>query len=64
MKVKLSNCKKRELRKKFYSLKPTVMVGQRGLSEAAIIELNTVLETNRLIKVCFSSKDKSGREKC
>ena len=65
MKINLSNIEKKALRKKAYSLKPVVMIGQKGLTEAVIAEIDIALITHELIKVRIRGADKNKRnEQC
>ena len=65
MKKNLSNIKKRELRKKAYSLKPFVMVGQHGLTDAVLAEIDVALNAHELIKIRIRGGDKNKRkEQC
>ena len=65
MKIKLSNIKKKELRKKAYSLKPFVMIGQNGLTDAVLSEINVALNAHELIKIRIRGADKNIRfEQC
>ena len=65
MKKILSNIKKKELRKKSYSLKPFVMIGQHGLTNAVISEINIALNAHELIKIRIRGADKKKRyEQC
>ena len=59
----LSNNFKKELRKKAYSLKPFVIVGQHGLTEAVIAEINVALNAHELIKIRIRETDKNKRSK-
>ena len=59
----LSNSFKKELRKKAYSLKPFVIVGQHGLTEGVIAEINVALKAHELIKVRLRESDKNKRSK-
>ena len=43
MKKNLSNIEKKILRKKGYSLKPVVMVGKNGLTDAVLTEIDVSL---------------------
>ena len=47
----LTNTQKRDLRRRSHSLKPVVMVGQNGVSEAVILEVDRALSDHELIKV-------------
>tara|TARA_B100001059_G_scaffold233433_1_gene273458 strand:+ start:1196 stop:1477 length:282 start_codon:yes stop_codon:yes gene_type:complete len=65
MKINLSNIKKKELRKKAYSLKPYVMIGQRGLTDAVLAEIDVALNTHELIKIRIRGGDRKVRsEQC
>ena len=59
----LSNNFKKELRKKAYSLKPFVIVGQHGLADAVIAEINVALNAHELIKIRIRETDKNKRSK-
>ena len=61
MKINLSNIKKKELRKKAYSLKPFVIIGQRGLTDAVLDEIDVALNAHELIKVRIREADKKVR---
>ncbi len=50
------------LRKKGHALKPVVRIGNAGLSEAVIKELDLALEHHELIKVKTPSADKGARD--
>ena len=65
MKKNLSNIKKKELRKKAYPLKPFVMIGQRGLTDAVLTEIDVALNAHELIKIRIRGADKIKRsEQC
>ena len=65
MKIKLSNIKKKELRKKAYSLKPFVIIGQHGLTAAVLAEIDVALNAHELIKIRIRGADKNKRsEQC
>ena len=65
MKKNLSNVEKKALRKKAYSLKPFVMIGQRGLTNAVLAEVDVALNAHELIKVRIRGADKKKRtEQC
>ena len=63
MKIKVSNIKKKELRKKAYSLKPFVMIGQHGLTDAVLAEIDVALNAHELIKIRIRGGDKNKRSK-
>lgn len=60
---KISNIKKKELRKKAFSLKPFVMIGQHGLTEAVLAEIDISLNAHELIKIRIRGGDKNQRLK-
>ena len=63
--MRLTNIKKKELRKKAYSLKPVVIIGQRGLADTVIDEIDVALNTHELIKIRIRGADKKVRsEQC
>ena len=65
MKKKLSNIEKKKFRKKAYSLKPFVMIGQQGLTDAVLVEIDIALNAHELIKIRIRGADKNKRsEQC
>ena len=65
MKKNLSNIDKKELRKKGYSLKPFVMIGQHGLTDAVLAEIDVTLNAHELIKIRIRGASKNKRfEQC
>ena len=57
--------KKKVLRKKAQSLKPVVMIGQHGLTDAVLAEVDIALNAHELIKVRIRGADKNKRtEQC
>ena len=61
----LSNSKRKELKKKAYSLKPIIMIGQNGLTDAVIKEIDIALNHHELSKVRAKGSDKDERnEQC
>ena len=65
MKENLSNIEKKALRKKAHSLKPVVMIGQHGLTDAVLAEIDIALKAHELIKVRIRGVDKNKRtEQC
>ena len=65
MKQNLSSVKIKELRKKAYSLKPFVMIGQHGLTDAVLAEIDIALNAHELIKIRIRGADKNKRsEQC
>ena len=61
MKKNISNIKKKELRKRAYSLKPFVMIGQHGLTDAVLAEIDGALHAHELIKIRIRGGDKNKR---
>ena len=61
MKSILSNLKKKALRAKAHSLKPSVIIGQHGLTEAVLAEIDVALNAHELIKVRIRGADKIKR---
>ena len=49
------------LRGKAHNLKPVVMLGQKGLTEAVLNELDIALEHHELVKVKLSVDDREQR---
>ena len=65
MKKNLSNIEKKALRKKAHSLKPVVMIGQHGLTDAVLAEIDIALNAHELIKIRIRGLDKNKRtEQC
>ena len=65
MKKNLSDVEKKALRKKAHSLKPVVMIGQHGLTDAVLAEVDIALNAHELIKVRIRGADKDKRtEQC
>ena len=65
MKSTLSNLEKKALRAKAHSLKPSVIIGQHGLTEAVLAEIDVALNAHELIKVRIRGADKNKRiEQC
>lgn len=60
----LSSSEIRALRAKLHPLKPVVMVGAKGLTEAVIKETNVALEAHELIKVKIMADRDTRREIC
>lgn len=65
MKKNLSDIEKKALQKKAHSLKPVVMIGQHGLTDAVLTEVDVALNAHELIKVRIRGADKDERtEQC
>ena len=50
------------LRSKCHDLKPVVMMGQKGLTEAVLNELDIALDHHELIKIKLSMDDRDARK--
>ena len=59
----ITAAQKRFLRSKAHRLKPVVMVGQHGLSENVMHEINQALDVHELIKVKLSVGDREEKKK-
>ena len=57
----LNSTQIRALKKLAHSLKPVVMVGQHGLSESVLAEIDSTLDIHELIKVKLAGADKTDR---
>jgi RNA-binding protein len=60
--MSLTSAQIRELKKLAHPLKPVVIVGQHGLSENVISEIDSTLDIHELIKVKLAGADKANRE--
>ncbi|MDC0430782.1 ribosome assembly RNA-binding protein YhbY [Candidatus Thioglobus sp.] len=60
--TKLTNNQKKFLRSKGHNLKPVVMIGQHGLSEAVLSELESSLETHELLKIKVRGDDREDKQ--
>jgi RNA-binding protein len=59
--VALSNPQKRHLRSLAHHLKPVVMIGQHGMKDSILEELEIALDSHELIKVRVSNDDRDER---
>jgi RNA-binding protein len=59
----ITAAQKRFLRSKAHHLKPVVMLGQHGLSENVMLEVNLALDTHELIKVKLSAGDREEKQR-
>lgn len=57
----LTSAQIRELKKLAHPLKPVVIVGQNGLSENVLTEIDSTLDIHELIKVKLAGADKTDR---
>ena len=58
---KLSNSDRKSLRSQAHPLKPVVMIGQSGLTEAVLAEIDIALNAHMLIKISIRGTDKKER---
>ena len=58
----LTSDQTRALKKLAHHLKPVVIIGQHGLTEGVINEIDITLDTHELIKVKLAGADKDDRE--
>ena len=58
---KLSNSDRKSLRSQAHPLKPVVMIGQSGLTEAVLAEIDIALNAHVLIKISIRGTDKKER---
>jgi RNA-binding protein len=61
--MKLTNNQKKYLRSIAHDLKPFVMIGQHGLSESVIAEINTTMLKHELIKIKLRVEDRDEKQK-
>jgi len=60
--ITITSQQKRELKAQSHSLKPTIIVGNNGLTDAVLSEIHRALEDHELIKIRFNEKDRELRE--
>ena len=60
---KLTNNQKKFLRARGHTLKSIVMVGQHGLSEAVLAELESTMTKHELLKIKIRAEDRGDRQK-
>ena len=58
-----SNSERKNLRTQAHPLKPVVMIGQLGLTESVLSEIDIALNTHELIKVSIRNANKDERIK-
>lgn len=61
MKRPLTQSQKRELKKQAHHLKPVVIIGQHGLADSVMRELESTLEHHELIKIRINAADREER---
>jgi RNA-binding protein len=59
--LSLSSAEKMPLRKRAHSLKPIILIGKAGLTEAVQLELERALFDHELIKIKISASDEASR---
>jgi RNA-binding protein len=62
MPVALTASQKRHLRSLAHALKPVILVGGKGVSEAVLAELDLALERHELLKVKVAAEDRDERD--
>jgi RNA-binding protein len=60
--IKLSNNQKKYLRSLAHDLKPMVMVGQHGLSEAVLAELQSAMSIHELLKIKVRAENREEKQ--
>lgn len=60
--MKFNNKQIRHLRSLAHGLKPLVIVGDKGLTQAVIDEINSTIATHELIKVKVRTEERTDRE--
>ena len=61
--MKLTNNQKKYLRSMANDLKPFVMIGQHGLSESVIAEIDSTMLKHELIKIKLRVEDRDEKQK-
>lgn len=59
---KLTNNQKKFLRSMGHTLKPVVMVGQHGLTESVLTELQSTMEKHELLKIKIRAQDRDEKQ--
>ena len=62
LKMKLTNNQKKYLRSLAHDLKPFVMIGQHGLSESVIAEIESTMLKHELIKIKLRVNDRDEKQ--
>lgn len=62
LKMKLTNNQKKYLRSIAHDLKPFVMVGQNGLSDSVLAEIDSTLQKHELIKIKLRVDDRDAKQ--
>ena len=59
---RLTNNQKKYLRKLAHDLNPVVMIGQQGLSEAVLSELDSTMKKHELVKIKIRVDDRNKKK--
>ncbi len=59
---RLTNNQKKYLRTLAHDLKPVVMIGQHGLSEAVLSELDSTMKKHELLKIKIRADDRNKKK--
>jgi RNA-binding protein len=62
MSTTLTSAQKRHLRSLAHVLKPVIMIGGKGVTEAVLAELEIALERHELLKVKLAAEDRDERD--
>ena len=60
--MKLTNNQKKYLRSLAHDLRPIVMVGQQGLSDAVLAELESTMTNHELLKIKVRANDREEKQ--
>lgn len=58
----LTTAEKREYKKRAHSLKPVVIIGQHGLSDPVLLEIDNALSHHELIKVRVNAENREQKQ--
>ncbi len=58
----LTTKQKQELKAQAHSLKPVILIGNHGLTEAVLAETDRALDDHELIKVKIAGEDRDARQ--
>lgn len=61
MKIELTTKQQQDLKAKAHHLKPVVMIGDKGLTENVLAEIDIALTSHELIKVKINGADRDDR---
>ncbi|MCP3670884.1 MAG: ribosome assembly RNA-binding protein YhbY [Gammaproteobacteria bacterium] len=60
--MSITEQQRRKLKKLVHHLKPVVIIGQKGLSEGVLNEIDIAMDSHELIKIKLSSGDRDDRQ--